>query len=67
MASTTAFSLGRRRGTYLEVGVGQAALSAADREAFELLDLLYRALCAILYNYVPTSGHPGGSISSGRI
>ena len=22
-------------------------------------DLLYRALCALLYNYVPTSGHPG--------
>ncbi len=31
------------------------------------LDLIYRSLCAVLYNYVPTSGHPGGSISSGRI
>ncbi len=31
------------------------------------IDLVYRALCAILYNYVPMSGHPGGSISSGRI
>jgi transketolase len=41
-------------------------LTRAEREAFESLDLLYRALCAILYNYVP-SGHPGGSISSGRI
>ena len=28
--------------------------------------MLYRSLCALLYNYVPTSGHPGGSISSGR-
>jgi transketolase len=27
---------------------------------------MYRSLCAMLYNYVPTSGHPGGSISSGR-
>jgi transketolase len=35
--------------------------------AFEALDALYRALCAILYNYVPTSGHPGGALSSGRI
>jgi transketolase len=24
-------------------------------------------LCAVLYNFVPQSGHPGGSISSGRI
>ena len=24
-------------------------------------------MCALLYNYVPMSGHPGGSISSGRI
>lgn len=32
-----------------------------------LFDLIYRTLCAILYNYVPNSGHPGGSISSGRI
>lgn len=33
---------------------------------FETYDLIYRTLCAIMYNYVPTSGHPGGSISSGR-
>ncbi len=35
-------------------------------KSFEFYDLMYRTLCAILYNYVPTSGHPGGSISSGR-
>lgn len=29
-------------------------------------DLVYRTLCAVLFNFVPTSGHPGGSISSGR-
>jgi len=28
---------------------------------------MYRSLCAMLYNYVPMSGHPGGSISSGRL
>jgi len=44
-----------------------AALDAAEIGAFETLDRVYRAMCAILYNYVPTSGHPGGSISSGRI
>ncbi|MGZ4198824.1 MAG: hypothetical protein ACXVP1_01420, partial [Thermoleophilia bacterium] len=41
-------------------------LAADELAQFETLDLLYRALCALLYNYVPTSGHPGGSISSGR-
>ncbi|MCK4237063.1 MAG: hypothetical protein KAX38_08070, partial [Candidatus Krumholzibacteria bacterium] len=34
---------------------------------YEDYDLIYRTLCGILYNYVPKSGHPGGSISSGRI
>ena len=38
-----------------------------DLSALEDFDLAYRTLCAVLYNYVPTSGHPGGSISSGRI
>jgi len=65
------FSFGPRRGTYREVTpaflAGRPVLSPAEREAYELVDVLYRALCAILYNYVPTSGHPGGSISSGRI
>ncbi|MDE2491745.1 MAG: hypothetical protein KGM24_12940 [Elusimicrobia bacterium] len=36
-------------------------------EILEAMDAAYRALCAILYNFVPGSGHPGGSISSGRI
>lgn len=34
---------------------------------FDDYDLIYRTLCGILYNFVPKSGHPGGSISSGRI
>ncbi|MFN7972559.1 MAG: hypothetical protein U0166_09450 [Acidobacteriota bacterium] len=56
-----------RRGVLIDAGRGP---SAAEREAaadLEELDLLYRSLCAVLYNYVPLSGHPGGSISSGRI
>lgn len=36
-------------------------------ELWEAMDAAYRALCAIIFNYVPGSGHPGGSISSGRI
>ena len=42
-------------------------LTTEELARFESVDLLYRSLCALLYNYVPMSGHPGGSISSGRI
>jgi transketolase len=60
--------LGTRRGK--TVGITAASppsLASDERRRLEELDLLYRSLCAILYNYVPMSGHPGGSISSGRI
>ena len=61
---------GPRRGTYLDatdlLARGPAPLTAEERAPFETLDLVYRSLCALLFNYVPTSGHPGGSISSGR-
>ena len=64
-----AMAFGPRRGAFVELALSPETetLTAEDLEAFEALDLLYRSLCAILYNYVPTSGHPGGSISSGRI
>jgi transketolase len=63
------FQLGPRRATYADItetDAGRLPLSTDDLQHFELLDALYRSLCAILFNYVPTSGHPGGSISSGR-
>ena len=43
-----------------------AAHARRSSRDFEAFDLVYRSLCALLYNYVPISGHPGGSISSGR-
>lgn len=64
------FSLPSRRATYLDISeeteAGRYPLSEEEVAIFEEFDLTYRALCAILFNYVPTSGHPGGSISSGR-
>ena len=57
------FQLRPRRGVFLRAKPAKVA----DRRFFEDLDLTYRTLCAILFNYVPTSGHPGGSVSSGRI
>ena len=63
-------SFGPRRGTYVNIAEtledGNQPLSGKEHECFERFDLFYRSLCAMLYNYVPTSGHPGGSISSGR-
>jgi transketolase len=41
--------------------------SEADLKNFIRLDIVYRMLCTLLYNYAPLSGHPGGSISCGRI
>jgi transketolase len=43
------------------------ALSELELHALTTFDSAYRTLCAMLYNYAPLSGHPGGSISSGRI
>jgi len=65
-----AFEFGPRRGTYLDVieilKTEKPPLSPEEIAHFETLDRIYRSLCALLYNYVPMSGHPGGSISSGR-
>jgi len=62
---------GPRRGVYIDISKemkgAKEPLSDADLHRFETMDLLYRSLCALLFNYVPMSGHPGGSISSGRI
>jgi transketolase len=58
---------GPRRSIWLtSADLTERPLSAAEADQFETFDLIYRSLCAILFNYVPTSGHPGGSISSGR-
>jgi len=65
-----ALQFGPRRGRYVEILEAMRGtdppLPAQELEHFESLDLIYRTLCALLYNYVPMSGHPGGSISSGR-
>ena len=42
------------------------SLSAEDNDSLEFYDLIYRTLCAVMFNHA-SSGHPGGSISSGRI
>ena len=65
-----AFVLGPRRGTYFDVMEElknkEAPVSSDQVRLLEGFDLIYRSLCAMLFNYVPASGHPGGSISAGR-
>jgi transketolase len=41
-------------------------LLAEEQASLEFLDLNYRTLCAVMFNHA-SSGHPGGSVSSGRI
>lgn len=63
------FTLGPRRGQFYDVNdilKSVEPVQKSELDKFEKLDLIYRTLCGILYNFVPTSGHPGGSISSGR-
>ena len=42
------------------------SLPEKDSDSFEFFDLVYRTLCAVMFNHA-SSGHPGGSISSGHI
>jgi transketolase len=60
-----------RRARFYDI-MSDPTITAAAVEDYELaiwekIDLIYRTLCGIMFNFVPTSGHPGGSISSGRI
>ena len=45
---------------------GSLQINEEELNALNKLDVMYRSLCAILYNFAQT-GHPGGSISSGKI
>ena len=69
-AQSSKMSFGPRRGIYVNAAERLAEegdpLDATELDHCETLDLFYRTLCAAMYNYAPLSGHPGGSISSGR-
>jgi transketolase len=42
------------------------SLPAENSDSLEFYNLIYRTLCAVMFNHA-SSGHPGGSISSGHI
>ena len=62
---------GTRRARFLDVrdllAERRSPLDADTLDHLESFDLVYRSLCSTMFNFVPLSGHPGGSISSGRI
>lgn len=68
--SKATLELKERRASYLNISEAVEALDlkidATDLEMFEKYDLIYRTVCGILFNFVPTSGHPGGSLSCAR-
>src|SRR5512144_3274331 len=57
-------SFGPRRAVWIDVE--RPSRPSSENVPLAFLDELYASLCSMLFNYVPTSGHPGGSISSGR-
>lgn len=59
-------NLADRGTTYSEIDSSVDALSAERATALTTFDLIYRTLCAVMFNH-SSSGHPGGSVSSGRI
>jgi len=61
-------SLGSRRGVYIDIASysdQQPAVSDEALKALNKFNLWYRTLCSLLFNFA-SSGHPGGSISSGH-
>lgn len=69
MQSEKITPFGSRRAEFFTIDSSSVdpTVTKKDIGLYETFDTIYRSLCAILYNYAPLSGHPGGSISSGRI
>ena len=71
MVQTSGFKLSSKKNVYYKSGdiLKDKAylLDEKSKSSLTKADIVYRTLCALLYNYAPLSGHPGGSISSGRI
>lgn len=61
-----AINLNDRGTEYIEIDPATCPPLPEDEAAsLDFLDLCYRTLCSVMFNHA-SSGHPGGSISSGR-
>lgn len=59
-------SFGPRRAVWVEVDATAPTVDAGVVARLERFDLIYRSVCSMMFNFTQ-SGHPGGSVSSGRI
>jgi transketolase len=59
-------AFGPRRAVWEKISVPDTSIDPATVATVERYDLIYRTLVAIMFNFTQ-SGHPGGSVSSGRI
>jgi transketolase len=59
-------AFGPRRADWITVTEADEGIVDGDLGHLTTYDLVYRSLCAVLFNFAQ-SGHPGGSVSSGRI
>ena len=60
-------NLADRGAFFAQVGADcPQTLDSDSVSSLTTLDLIYRTLCAVMFNH-SSSGHPGGSVSSGRI
>lgn len=59
-------TFGPRRAAWVEVDEAASTIDARAITTLERFDLVYRTVCSMMFNFTQ-SGHPGGSVSSGRI
>ena len=59
-------AFGPRRAEWLVVDEAASYLDPDTISQLERFDLIYRSVCSVMFNFTQ-SGHPGGSVSSGRI
>jgi len=66
MGAATTRGFGPRRAVWIDVAAAEDDFEPSTIETIERFDLVYRSLVSIMFNFTQ-SGHPGGSVSSGRI
>jgi len=59
-------AFGPRRATWIEIDSASTSIDPTTVAQLERFDLVYRTVCSMMFNFTQ-SGHPGGSVSSGRI
>lgn len=67
MPTTSSSTVGTRQRRGQAVVPAGRPIDAGEKAFFDAVHAAYSGLVAALYNFAPMSGHPGGSLSAGRI